>query len=96
MVNSSTGPYHSRYVSVGRSVGRSVYATIDYSTSLSILRFERSDGLLIETRPWTRRFSTSGSVALGPQMSLLCTVDRTVDEAVRELRMLAGLSYRFR
>lgn len=95
-VNSSTGPYHSRYISIGRSVSRTVYATVDYSTSLSVLRFERSDGLAIETRPWTRRFSASGSVALGPQMSLLCTVDRTVDEAVRELRMLAGLSYRFR
>jgi hypothetical protein len=91
-----SGPYHSRYVSIGRSIGRSAYVSADYSTSLSVLRFQRSDGLLIETRPWMRRLSASGSVTMSRHISLLCTVDRTVDDALREIRVLAGLSYRTR
>jgi hypothetical protein len=91
-----TGPYHSRYLSVGRSLGRALYLSFDYSTSLSVLRFQRVDGVVIETRPWMRRFSGSGSATLGRHVSLLFTVDRTEDEALRETRMLAGLAYRFR
>ena len=95
-VDSPTSPYHSRYVSVGRSVGRAVYVSADYSTSLSVLRFQRLDGIVIETHPKTRRFSASGSLTLGRQTSLLCTLDRTLDDALAETRVLAGLSYRFR
>ena len=95
-LTSPAGPYHSRYFSVGRSLGRTVYASIDYSTSLSVLRFQRADGFTIETRPWTRRVSGSGSVALGRHMSLLASIDRTVDESLKEVRMLVGMSYRIR
>ena len=61
-----------------------------------MLRFQRSDGLVIETRPRMRRVSASGSVSMGRGISMLFTVDRTRDEAVGELRLLAGLSYRVR
>jgi hypothetical protein len=91
-----SGPYHSRFVSIGRTIGRSAYVSADYSTSLSVLRFQRADGLVIETRPWMRRLSASGSVTMSRHLSLLCTVDRTVDDALREIRVLAGLSYRIR
>ena len=95
-IERSTGPYHSRYVSVGRGIGRGAYASFDYSTSLSVIRFERLDGVIIETRPRTRRWSGSSSVNVGRDVSLLFTVDRTTDDAARDLRILTGLSYRIR
>jgi hypothetical protein len=89
-------PYHSRYVSIGRGIGRAVYVSADYSTSLSMLRFQRSDGVIIETRPSTRRYSGSASVMVTRNVSLLNTVDYTVDDALHEVRIVSGLSYRFR
>ena len=91
-----TGAYHSRYFSVGRSLGRAVYVSADYTTSLSVIQFRRSDGLVIETRPWTRRYSGSGSATLNRNISMSFTVDYTKDEAQGEIRALTGLSYRFR
>ena len=90
------GAYNSRYFSIGRGLGRAVYASMDYSTSLSIVRFLRSDGIIIETRPWTRRISASGTATLNRRVSLLTTVDYTIDDAQHELRTFSGLSYRFR
>jgi len=95
-IERSTGPYHSRYVSVGRGIARAAYASLDYSTSLSVIRFERLDGVIIEARPWTHRWSGSGSINVGRTLSLLLTVDRTTDDTVRDLRILTGLSYRIR
>jgi hypothetical protein len=95
-IDRSSGPYHSRYLSIGRSVSRAVYVSMDYSTSLSVVRFLRSDGVIIETRPSTRRYSGSASVTLNRYLALLTTVDRTVDDSLRELRVMAGLSYRIR
>lgn len=95
-VERSAGPYHSRYFSVGRSIGRAVYASLDYSTSLSVIRFLRSDGVIIETRPSTRRYSGSASIVLNRYLSLLATLDQTVDGDLKELRVLSGLSYRIR
>lgn len=92
----SNGSYHSSYVSVGRQVGRRVYVSGDYTTSLSIIRFSLSNGLITEDRPSTRRLSGTSSVNVGPATSLQLTVDRTWDVGLRELRVLAGLSYRFR
>jgi hypothetical protein len=91
-----TGPYHSTYVSVGRNIGRDIYVSVDYSTSLAIVRFPGADGLLIETRPSTRRVSGSASSTIVRNVSLLCTVDYTRDDAADEVRLLAGLSYRLR
>lgn len=90
------GSYHSRYVSVGHSVGRSLYVSGDYSTSLSVIQYQRGDGLVIETRPWSRRLSGSGTAILNRHMSLLCSVDYTMDGTQDEVRVLAGLSYRIR
>ena len=70
--------------------------SMDYSTSLSVVRFLRSDGVLIETRPSTRRYSGSGSITLNRYFSLLTTLDYTVDNDLKEVRVLTGLSYRTR
>ena len=96
VIDRPTGPYHSRYVSLGRSLGRSVYASLDYSTSLAVLRFVRSDGVAIETRPWTRRLSSSVSASISRQFSLISVVDYVVDEGLKDIRVMTGLTYRIR
>ena len=91
-----TGRYHSQYVSIGRQLGRSVYASGDYSTSLSVIRFSRSDGIIVETRPHTSRFSGTASRNVGRSVSLLTTVERTSDDQTHDLRLLSGITYRTR
>jgi len=87
---------HSQYVSLGRQIGRSVYLYGDYSTSLSVLLFSRSDGVVVETRPHTRRVSGTATITLPKSTSLMFTLDRTVDDQSTDLRVMAGLTYRFR
>jgi hypothetical protein len=91
-----SGRYHSRYLSIGRSIGRSVYASADYSTSLSVVRFSRSDGITVETRPHTTRYSGTASVNIGRFVSLLANVERTTDDQIRDFRLLSGITLRTR
>jgi hypothetical protein len=93
-IDRASGPYHATYLSVGRTLGRAVYLSVDYSTSLSVVRFFRSDGVAIETKPSTRRYSGSASTTLSRHVSLLGTLDYTIDDAMTEVRVLSGLSYR--
>ena len=95
-IDRPSGPYHSRYVSLGHTFGRSVYASVDFSTSLAVVRFVRSDGVAIETRPWTRRFSGNLSATISRQFSLIGVVDYMVDEGLKDLRVMTGLTYRIR
>ena len=94
-VNRATGAYHSTFVSVGRSIGRSLYVSGDYTTSLSVVQFQRGDGILIETKPWTKRISGSANANLNRHLSLSFTGDFTRDATQNELRVLSGISYRF-
>jgi hypothetical protein len=94
IMHRSNGSYHSTYVSAGRQVGRAVYVSGDYTTSLSVIRFSRSDGITIETRPHTTRFSGTATVIVGRSVSLLATVERTKDDQFRDLRVLSGITYR--
>jgi hypothetical protein len=84
------------YLSVGRQVGRSVYLSADYSSSVSIASFTRSDGIVVETRPHTRQLSASSVVTLGRHVSLFLSGERTRDDTSSELRALTGFTYRFR
>jgi hypothetical protein len=96
-MNRSTGRYDSWYVSVGHSVGRTVYLSGDYTSSLSVVNFTGADGeILIDTRPRTTRISGSGIVNVGRSTALLFTVERTADQGRSDLRLLAGASYRLR
>jgi hypothetical protein len=95
-IERATSPYHSTYVSVGHALGRSLYLSVDYSTSLSVVHFLRSDGVVIETKPSTRRYSGSASATLNRRVSLLGTVDYTIDDTLTEVRLLSGLTYRIR
>lgn len=95
-IDRPTGPYHARYVSAGHSIGGSLYLSGDYSTSLAVVRFVRSDGVTIETRPWTRRLSGNASATLSRQFSLVGVVDFTMDDGMNDLRVMTGLTYRLR
>jgi hypothetical protein len=52
--------------------------------------------VVIETRPSTTRISGNASANLLKNLSLLCTVDYTQDDAMDEIRVLAGVSVRLR
>ncbi len=96
MMQQPSGSYHSRYVSVGRQLGRLLYLTGDYSTSLSVVRFSRSDGIRIETRPHTTRFSAAANAYLTRTTSMIATIERTNEDELHEVRVLAGLTYRIK
>ncbi|HYN43930.1 MAG TPA: hypothetical protein VE129_19280 [Thermoanaerobaculia bacterium] len=87
--------YDSWYASIGRSFGRKVYVSLDYATALSVLRFTSSDGIVVESRPQSNRFSLNGSVNLGRSLSLLFTAERSTDDTAKGLRGMGGLSVRF-
>lgn len=95
-IDRPTGPYHSRYLSVGHAIGRSVYVSGDYSTSLATVRFLRSDGVTIETKPWTRRLSGNVSAVINRPFSIVGVVDYTIDGDLKDLRVMTGITYRLR
>jgi len=95
-VAGTTGAYHSTFFSVGHSLGRALYVSGDYATSLSVVQLLRGDGLLIETRPWTRRVSGSANANMNREVSLSVTAEVTDDEFQRDVRVLSGLSFRLR
>lgn len=88
------GSYGSWYVSAGRSVSARIYLSGDFSSSLAITRFTRSDGVVIETRPETKRFSVTALANLTRSLSLLVTAEHTRDTGAHENRLLAGLTWR--
>jgi hypothetical protein len=91
----SGSSYDSWYVSVGRSLGSHVYVSGDYNTSLSVLRYVRSDGLIIENKPLTKRYGGSAVINLTRMWSLLFNGDYTTDSSYKEMRVLSGLTVRF-
>jgi hypothetical protein len=95
-ISRPTGRYNSLYASVGRQIGRAVYLSGDYSSSVSIVRFTRSDGITVETRPETTQLGLSAVVMTGRHISLSVTAETTHDNDVSDVRVLAGMTYRFR
>jgi hypothetical protein len=95
MTRGTSSSWDSWYVSLGRSIGGRVYVTADYSTSLSVLRFARLDGIVIETRPNSKRASVSGMVNLWRRIALQFTGEHTTADTYRENRFMSGLTFRF-
>ncbi len=87
--------YDSWYGSIGASIGRSVYLTADYTTSLSILSFTDSGGVTIESRPQSKRYSLSTSINLNRTFSLLLQGERLLEDTSHEDRLMAGITVRF-
>ena len=90
------GSYHSTYASVGRELGPRIYATAEYSTALSQVRFVRGDGIVIDSRPETKRAGINGSILLWRSTSLLVSAERTTGNDYKELRVMAGITVRMR
>jgi hypothetical protein len=95
IVDRPTGRYHSRYVSVGRQLGRKVYVSGDYSSAVSVLRFSRSDGITIEQRPHTTLVTGSSTVNLTRTLSVMINAERVLDDSSRSFRVLSGLTIRY-
>ena len=87
--------YDSWYVSLGRSVGSKVYLTGEFTSSLSVLRYTQSSGIVIETKPSTQRFGGSAMIHLTRAMSLFVTAEHTKDDTYSENRLMTGLTFRF-
>jgi hypothetical protein len=87
--------YDSWYVSLGRSVGSKVYLTGEFTSSLSVLRYTQSSGIVIETKPSTKRFGASAMIQLTRAMSLFLTGEHTTDDTYNENRVMTGITYRF-
>lgn len=90
-----TGAYDSWYVSLGRSFGSALYLSVDYSTAASVIRTTGTGGIVVETRPSSRRYTLNGLVNLTRDLSLQVTVERLTDDVEAATRGSAGLTYRF-
>lgn len=91
------GAYHSTFVSAGRELGRRIYATAELSTALSLVRFLRWDGFVVETRPTTKRFGGNATLQLWRSTSSFVSLEHTRDgDDYREWRALTGLTVRIR
>lgn len=91
----TNGSYNSWYVSVGRQVGRAVYLSGDYTSSLSVYHFTSATGFVIDTRPTSRRVALSGVINATRAASLLVTAERVLYNDSNQWRVLSGLTYRF-
>ncbi len=87
--------FDSWYTSLGASLGRAVYVSVDYTTSLSVLSFTDSGGVTIESRPQTKRYSVSSTINLSRVLSFLLTAEQFKEDASRENRMMLGFVVRF-
>jgi hypothetical protein len=87
--------YDSWYVSLGKSLGRSVYLSADYTSSLSIVRLTDAGGITVESRPSTKRYSLSSVINLSRVMSVLITAERLAELTASQNRALLGLTFRF-
>jgi hypothetical protein len=90
----AAGAYNTWWASAGRSIGSRVYVSGDYSSSAAIVRFAGADGIVIENRPHTDRFSGSAIVNLNRAISLLVTGEYAMEDTLNEARVLAGITYR--
>lgn len=93
-VGQPTGAYHSRYVSLGAQVRSWLYVSGDYSTSLSVVRFLRTSGIVVETRPRATRWSANANGNLTRTLGLLIVAERSHEDDYQDVRVLSGLTYR--
>jgi hypothetical protein len=87
--------YDSWYASIGRNLSPRVYVSGEFTSSLSVLRYVQSSGIVIENRPRTRRFGGTAIFHVSRASSILIVFDHTQDTNYRDNRLLAGLTFRF-
>ena len=89
-----TGSYDAWYASLGRSFGSKVYVTVDYSTSLAIIRVI-DNGAEIEHRPRSKRYGVSGLWNATRVFSIVATLEQLRDDTSTDERGTFGIVYRF-
>jgi hypothetical protein len=94
-IDRGTGSYDTTYASLGRSFGQKVYVSLDYVTSLSVFRYEREGGGVLETRPESERLALSANVNINRTFSLLITGEVMDHDDFDEVRALTGVIVRF-
>jgi len=93
--NRTGSRFDSWYTSLGASLSRAVYLSVDYTTSLSILSFTSTGGVVVESRPETKRYSFSSTINVSRALSLLLTAERFLEDTGHEDRAMAGFVLRF-
>jgi hypothetical protein len=69
---------------------------IDSRRGWEPVRFSRSDGIVVETRPHTTRLSGTATIHVGRSVSRLATLERTNGDQMNEFRVMSGITYRIR
>ncbi len=87
--------YDSTYVSLGKTLGRRVYLSLDYITSLSVFHYADGDGGFVEVRPESSRYGLSLNANLSRRFSLLLVGEWMDHDDFNEVRVLTGLTVRF-
>jgi hypothetical protein len=82
-------------VSLGKTLGRRVYLSLDYNTSLSVFHYSDGDGGFIELRPESERWSLSMNANISRLFSLLLVAEFMDHDDFEEVRALTGLTFRF-
>lgn len=88
------GSHDAWYASLGRGLGQKVYLTVDYATSLAVIRVV-NDGAVIERRPKSKRYGLNGVWNMSRAFSWIGTFERLEDESSTDDRLLLGVIYRF-
>jgi len=94
-INRLDREYDSTWVSLGKTIGRRVYVSVDYLTSLSSFQYDDGSGGTIEVRPESKRYSLSMNANISRTFSLLLVGELTDHDDFEELRALTGLTIRF-
>ncbi|MDX2437267.1 MAG: hypothetical protein QNL88_09480 [Acidobacteriota bacterium] len=94
-INRLDREYDSTWVSLGKTIGRRVYLSLDYLTSLSVFQYNDGGGGTIEVRPESKRYSLSMNANVNKTFSLLLVIEQTDHDDYDEVRALTGLTIRF-
>ena len=86
--------FDSTYLSLGKTIGRSAYISLDYTTSLSVFHYDSGTGI-IETRPESDRYALSANLNLSRAFTLLLVGEWLDHGDFEENRVLTGLTFRF-
>lgn len=86
--------FDSTYVSIGKTITRKAYLSLDYTTSLSVFRYDIGSGI-IETAPESERYALSANINLNRTFSLLIIGEWLDHDDFEERRLLTGLTFRF-
>ena len=94
-INRLDREYDSTWISLGKTLGRRVYLSLDYLTSLSVFKYNDGGGGTIEDRPESQRYSLSMNANINKTFSLLLVIEQTDHDDFDEIRALTGLTIRF-